>query len=1274
MRANAPTGAGWGGVVFRERKGRREALCVLGIVLFLGAGALARSADPKLDAALVRMTIEVDWNLPAERTPVVGAPAPIVPRIELELTEGRLLGVTDRSGGSGSPAAEPRANGSWMVGSTPTGRVRARIEAPISASVQVRAGGQVMQVPILGLLEGPQHTPTPMPVSVGIERVPWDALEVSLAGGDGTIAPGTTLPVNVGFNVLTPEPTEVALRLSAELRPIRGGEVLWRTEQHHVVATNAAAHPRIVLTLPAPAVEGTYVLDLRSTWEPVAAIETSRLGRWLRSRRRGLSQATSSSRRVTLAVVSPKAQPAPLVGQSEVMVDAVDLTRSRVHRPSAAGRAALVDPGRPAWPVPESALFEARRLDLLRSLITRSGSDAAMLSPADATGLGWSAFNLKVARPGRPHRLTLTVTGGHPSALGVGLLAPGGVGGRPRVLLDACASGLPILEGGPLGTFSWLVWPDAEEPLLVLLNRGSSPVRVGLIELTELASVPSPPALPETHPNAPRTLGLYLAGPRALDRFGGGSDAGLADAFGLARNLAGYASSCGASSLVLPDGLADRAGRSALDGQADEDATGPDRLDLALRMFERRGLSVWLSVDCDGPLHGLPAPGSPEALARGMVRVDHRGQADNPPAYHPLHARVQEALKNRLIEAIAARSTRPALAGLLVRLGPGPTLLGGPDTGFDDATFSRFVSATGLEAAGPVPGLGTEDPKRFAARARFLSGPGRMPWLTWRSREIGKLYGSLAKALAQAAPGSILAVATPGLDDSPAGQEARRGDLAGLPPHDAWRAVGLDLELWPTGDGSPLVLRGVGLSADDLAHDLASSPELDAQVASRHQRGFLLWDDADGDSSSSSRHDGLPPLCLTATAAADGPAGDEPLGHALAALDASWVVLDTRSVTGQEERIRRFATIFRSLPGSPDRGASPALARGPSGLSVRSFEANQKTYLALANDTPYPVRLETVLNAPASATVFDLGRGLALAPESVTGGKRLVLDLQPFGVAGIRVGAPGVRIAAVKPYHPATVLAGLEARKDDISRSLAQLNRMARDADNGPTNPGFEPNIELTGVHEAAAPNGWRASGDPATVVAIDPVQPRSGQGSLRLDASAPVGGGVTSDSFVPPAGTSLTVRAWLRSERPDTPVRFWLEGEQAGQPFEHQVDLFAQPFWSAVIVPVAGIPPGGLDHARLRFELPASGRLWLDDLSISGESLSEPERRNARRTLLAALQAYREQRYADFARLASSHWARQAEPGSRLATRETDRTSLRSDDSSALPANRRLR
>src|SRR6202034_1763551 len=129
--------------------------------------------------------------------------------------------------------------------------------------------------------------------------------------------------------------------------------------------------------------------------------------------------------------------------------------------------------------------------------IKRSVSEAAKLEPADVSGLAWSAVGLKVAHPERPHRLTLKVRGGEPAALGVALIEPGGgPGSSPRLLLDACASGPPILQDGPSASFTWLVWPSATEMVLVLINRSpEAEVRLGMVTLTELDELSHLPPL-----------------------------------------------------------------------------------------------------------------------------------------------------------------------------------------------------------------------------------------------------------------------------------------------------------------------------------------------------------------------------------------------------------------------------------------------------------------------------------------------------------------------------------------------------------------------------------------------------------------------------------------------------------------------------------------------------------------------------------------------------------------------------------------------------------
>ncbi len=131
------------------------------------------------------------------------------------------------------------------------------------------------------------------------------------------------------------------------------------------------------------------------------------------------------------------------------------------------------------------------------------------------------------------------------------------------------------------------------------------------------------------------------------------------------------------------------------------------------------------------------------------------------------------------------------------------------------------------------------------------------------------------------------------------------------------------------------------------------------------------------------------------------------------------------------------------------------------------------------------------------------------------------------------------------------------------------------------------------------------------------------------------------SDPFTPGAAPAFLIRVWLRADRPDTRVRLWIEGESAGKPYRRVSELPIPQTWAERVVRAGDIPAEGLDNLRLRFELLSPGSVWVDDLALTSEGLSEPERRNARNALLAALQAYKEKRFADFARLSGGRWTR---------------------------------
>jgi hypothetical protein len=422
----------------------------------------------------------------------------------------------------------------------------------------------------------------------------------------------------------------------------------------------------------------------------------------------------------------------------------------------------------------------------------------------------------------------------------------------------------------------------------------------------------------------------------------------------------------------------------------------------------------------------------------------------------------------------------------------------------------------------------------------------------------------------------------------------------------------------------------------------------------------------------------------------------------MAAMDARWLFLEAKAVAGHEERLRRFAGVFRALPAVPEQasGALEDRLPKPFGVAVRSIDDGARSVLELANDTPYPLRLAGILNAPSSAIVEDLGRGMRLSPVSEDGGRRLVLDLLPYGVAAIRVGAPRAGLSAVTPYPSPAVLAGMQARYNELTAQLARLNHGLVGALAEPANPDFEPDpavdsppgagpvgqnpgasVTTARGDAASAPPGWHLEGDQAgaNAIAIDRKNPHAGQGSLRLNAAvAPAS--VASEAFVPSARSSLVIQVFLRASSADAKVRIWIEGNAGGQPYVRRSELGVSTAWQAYAVRASDLPPRGLESARLRFEVLAPGTVWIDELRLPGEPNSRAARLNAQHTLLAALQAYREGRFADFARLAGSHWiresntsavARLARSSSRPAGDETQSPSARA---TALPPESKLR
>jgi hypothetical protein len=1225
-------------------------LCGLAIALAIPA-ASARERQPT-----TRLTIELDWGDPALPTLPLAADSP---SLEISIEPGRIVDVVTIDGDAliSAPAPDP-ARRSFRAGSH--GRVRLRVEANEASTLLIRRANEAARFPLAGISDSSQRSPAPL--AARVHRLPWDPIEIDRVGGDGTYAPGAPISLSVAVNALGAGPS---IQVAATIKRKETGEVVW-TGTKPLNEANDRSSP-LIWNLTAPPIEGTYEIEFTALAESARPGNDSQaplIGRLFKRLRDDAP--VGARRRVTFAVLDPKAAPASteVVSRSQdAVVDLVDLTRVKPGRVVTAGRSGAPFTQNGPWPPPRQALeieSDPTRRERLLGLIARS-SDLSVLGPADPTGLAWVGANLKVAHPGRPHRLSITVTNGRVDSLAVALLGPGRA---PHALLDACVSDSDRIDQ-PC-TYTWIVWPDSPDTIAMVVNRGErSAVRVGAIELREMPAEPPSAAVVETESPNKRSLAIQFSNPRALERFGarGVFDDEQADWLAVGKRLAAYLRHCGANAVVINPRFGEFTARQSLDQQAVEDSIGPDPFELVLKILEREGVSVVIEWQPNGPLEGLPPPGSSHARERGIVRYLPDGQADST-AYPLFNPDVRDALRRELQGAVASRMRHANVVGVLVRLGPGSTLPGGAELIPDDSTYQAFLqSAFGDDDRVKIPGQTGAEADRMRARGRFLSEAGEKPWLEWRAAELGRCYAEFAESVDAAAPGARLLVATPAFDDPATELEAIKTHDADLPPIAAWRALGFDPPSWPSGLKRPILIRSIPSGHSERVHDLVTSPDFDGPFVTRSERGVICGARVPTGALSTA-------FTLQAAPTPFRSDADEPIAHGLAALDPQWMIMPMSTADGREEKIARFARILRSLPADAPNG--PAIRAADRGVAVRSWVVKGSTILALANDMPYRVLLESNLRTRESLAIVDLGRQQRLIPaDSPQGGKSLVIELPPFGAASVRVDNPSVAIEPGTLYLP--TLAEIQSRADAISGGLNRLLSTSH----APLLPNSRceptaPDLSPTDIRPAAyTPGiaGWFAIGDPKATVAPDPDRPHEGRGSARL-SNPEKPASLVSEYFAAPFGSKLMLNAWLRAGRPKTAVRILIEGESQGRPISRESEMIVGTEWTELRLQAAELPTQGLDRVRLRFEIRDPGVLWVDDVSLAGDRESPEMFDRTRRVLTAAYTAFRERRYADFARLSASPLARAA------ATPIVDEPPLRTGraPTSDLPPGRRLR
>ena len=176
-------------------------------------------------------------------------------------------------------------------------------------------------------------------------------------------------------------------------------------------------------------------------------------------------------------------------------------------------------------------------------------------------------------------------------------------------------------------------------------------------------------------------------------------------------------------------------------------------------------------------------------------------------------------------------------------------------------------------------------------------------------------------------------------------------------------------------------------------------------------------------------------------------------------------------------------------------------------------------------------------------------------------------------------------------------------------------------------------------------------AGQAGCTIVIDAANPHSGQGSLRLTAPA-APASVISSEFVPSSASSMMIQAYLRPSRRTSRSGSGSRARPGDSPISAAPSSGRGRPGNPRRSGPPDLPAGGLDSARLWIRDAQPGHALDRRLHVIGEATPKAVRLNAQRTLLAALQAYRAQHYAEFARLSSSHWARH--PSILAASRST--------------------
>lgn len=1045
-----------------------------------------------------------------------------------------------------------------------------------------------------------------------IRRVPGDALRVRSIHPTLVFAPSDAMRLEV-----TPYALSAGLgtrvRLEAQLRRMEGGDALWSKQHETTVGREPSLDPfPIDLTLPKE--EGVYDLQLVA---------------WTRGRL-ALKQVLAE-RRVQLVVVGDEPAPEPRTGMAQPHPVVTE-----------------IDPTNPAWWAKFAAMSRVPALQRGpwgngQSQPWRHALGSFMqLGPGGQTpNVAWEAYPLTIHAPGKLHFLEVEYPSNVPQTLGISLVEPAASGSAVPVSLD---SGLYVAgdagENEPhLAKQQIPFWPRSRSPVVLLTNRreGASAVygKIRAVAAPDgqlehlfhrrdkepqqrlLAGYLDRPLLPEnffaaeaSDPQSQHSLDdwrtFQQSGVRLIEYLHHAGYNGLLLNV-LADGATIYPSEVVRSTPRYDNGVLFSTG---------QDPQPKDVLELLYRLFDREGLRLVPVVQFATPLPALEAlrrRGGKDVAGIELIGPEGRPWTEKypprhglAPYYNPLDPRVQQAMLAVLHELAARYGQHSSYAGLAIQLSAdGYAQMPGPRWGLDDRTIERFNQESGRQ----VPGQG---PERFGERWAYLSTRARSEWLDWRARTLERFYRAAVEEITWSrADANLFLAATdllsnPELSDDWRPALPRRNSLdralldVGISP-DLQRRVNNVIFFRPQRVAPP-----GDITADAVAVEFNDSRELDRQfrAASRpaalfyhppQETRLVLTDTRPGQRSL--------PIRLVSQLTPSEDRNRKRFVHSLATLDVQalcdggWM-LPLR----QGAELQEFVRLYRQLPAEQ----FSTLTGTPQPVVIRTWSDSERTWIYLANDSPWPAQVQLRVAAPSSVRPESLGGGTWRSP----GADGLwTVPLRPYDAQGAVFSAGDVQFSDPQVLLSQRVSEDLQARLNELQALAAALQTPAPLP--VPGNRCFE-EADSSGI-----PVGWSITSGDGVQARVDTMQPHEGKQSLRI-ASQGRRVKLTSAPFTPPPTGRLAVSVWLRlpdaSQQP--PVRMAIEGQLRDQEFYRYASVGAgkqtMPIdekWSQYIFQVSDLPTEGLSPIQVRFDLLGAGELNIDQVQLYDMVFSKDER-----------------------------------------------------------------